>query len=80
MYIYIHIYVYICIYVYIYNCNIRPGEFPVCRILAPVVLRSLRLEPKNTPVAPSADDSRPNVPPSAVVTTTAPSVASPPRS
>ena len=62
------------------NCNIRPGEFPVCRLLAPVVLRSLRLEPKNTPVAPTSDDSRPNVPPSAVVTITAPSVASPPRS
>ena len=30
------------------NCNLRPGDFPVCRITAPVVLKSVKLDKINT--------------------------------
>ena len=26
------------------NCNLRPGDYPVCRITAPVVLNSVKLD------------------------------------
>ena len=35
------------------NCNLRPGDFPVCRITAPVVLKSVKLEKINTLTIPA---------------------------
>ena len=30
------------------NCNLRPGDFPVCRITAPIVLKSVKLDKINS--------------------------------
>ena len=35
------------------NCNLRPGDYPVCRITAPVVLKSVKLANFNTSDTPA---------------------------
>ena len=34
------------------SCNLKPGDFPVCRITAPVVLKSIKLDNLNSLVSP----------------------------
>ena len=56
------------------NCNLRPGDFPVCRLMAPVILRSLKLE---TPPSQQPANPIPDATPAAPVVATAPAPAPP---
>ena len=50
------------------NCNLRPGDYPVCRITAPVVLKSVKLDKINSlpipapTVSPTPTDTSDNLP------------------
>ena len=48
------------------SCNLKPGDYPVCRITAPVILKSIKLENLRNSIAP-----QPTVTP---ISNTAPSV------
>ena len=45
------------------NCNLKPGDFPVCRITAPVVLKGVKLDkPRATPNTATSSISAPIMP------------------
>ena len=63
------------------NCNLKPGDFPVCRITAPVVVKCLKLESKTAALdTPATSSPASTSTPTPTLPTILPAVSSTPLS